>query len=768
MNAAERLHAKAERELREGRAEAAFALGQRLVEKFPRFAPGFDLLGVLHQRRRRYEPAVACLRQAVELRPADARLHNNLAVALREAGRGEESLAACDRALAIEPDYDKAHNNRGLALLTLARIDEAEAAFRAAVARAPRYVKAHNNLGTALLQQGRPADAVAAFREAVRLDPIYASALNGLGAALRDTGALDEAVAVLRQALKLRPRYAKAAFHLGTTLIELGRIGDARDALRLALACEPGYPRALAALGSLLLAERRPDEAAELAREAVRADAESVEARLQLAAALHQGQRCHESASLGADILVHAPERNDARARRLECAAEICDWRDRDEDVARLLDAMRARLADGGVLPVNVSLAHRVLPCSAEEQLAVAGRQAHELVRRMDDRRRALAFTDDGARYDRLRVGYFSCDFRDHATGHLMRGLFGLHDRERFEVHAYSFGPDDGSDYRHRIAADCDRFVDLRGLGTEDAARRIHAEGVHILVDLVGWAAGWLEVLALRPAPVQAHYLGFPATLGAPFVDYFVTDRVVTPPELAPHFSEQLAYLPGSYQVNDHRQGIAESGVTREACGLPPKAVVFCCFNAAYKIEPRVFDVWMRLLRRAEKSVLWLLDQGTPMRENLRHEAESRGVDPRRLVFAPLAPKPYHLARATLADLFLDTLVCNAHTTASDSLWAGVPVLTLPGETFASRVAASLVTAVGLPEMIVGDLDAYEERAFGLASDGAALAGLKARLGEGRARAPLFDTPRFARGLESAYEAMWRGGQRALPGAARR
>ncbi|HVR98073.1 MAG TPA: hypothetical protein VMW27_15755, partial [Thermoanaerobaculia bacterium] len=355
----------------------------------------------------------------------------------------------------------------------------------------------------------------------------------------------------------------------------------------------------------------------------------------------------------------------------------------------------------------------------------------------------------------RLRLGYLSSDFRDNALAHLTRRLYGLHDRARFEVAGYSLGRDDGSEYRRGIAADCDRFVDLAAASPAEAARRIRADGIDLLVDLTGFAAGSRPaILALRPAPVQVVYL-YPGTLGGVFTDYFLGDPVITPLEHQPFFGESLVLLPHCYQVNDHLQPIAARSFEREEQGLPPDAFVFCSFNNHWKIEPTIWDIWMRILTRVPGGVLWLQDMAPPARENLRCEAEARGVRADRLVFAPYLKKPEHLARCGLADLFLDTWICNAHTTASDALWSGVPVLTCPGDHLPARVAASLLHAAGLPELVVADLAAYEETAVRLAQDRAALAGLRARVAAARTSSPLYDTPRRVRDLERAFLAMW-------------
>ena len=338
-----------------------------------------------------------------------------------------------------------------------------------------------------------------------------------------------------------------------------------------------------------------------------------------------------------------------------------------------------------------------------------------------------------------------------------MVSLFGLHDREAFEIHAYSYGPDDSSDYRKRIVNDCDRFVDIRDLSAIDAARRIYRDEIDMLVDVKGYTKGTrLEICALRPAPVQVTYLGFPGSTGADFFDYVITDRIVTPEDQAAYYTEKFVYLPHCYQVNDHTLAISDKPFTRADFGLPEEGFVFCCFNQTYKINAVMWEVWMRVLRAVPGGVLWLYHSNGAAERNLKREVAARNVDSERIVFAVRMPVAEHLARMRLADLFLDTRIYNAHATASDALWAGVPLITLQGRHFASRVASSLLTAVGLPELITHSLDEYEALALRLAHDPEELAAIRDRLAANRLTEPLFDTPRFAKNLECAYKEMWR------------
>jgi predicted O-linked N-acetylglucosamine transferase (SPINDLY family) len=395
------------------------------------------------------------------------------------------------------------------------------------------------------------------------------------------------------------------------------------------------------------------------------------------------------------------------------------------------------------------------IPSTLAEQLQCARQFSREISAAVALERQRLNFRFDRLPAAKLSVGYLSADFHEHATAYLTAELFELHDRSRFRVVGYSYGHDDGSPMRARLKRGFDGFVDLAARSYAEAAAAIHGDGIHILVDLKGYTLrARTGIMALRPAPVQVSYLGYPGTMGAQFIDYLVADRFVVPPALADCYSEKLVLMPDSYQVNDRERAMADTPTRREL-GLPEDAFVFCCFNQAYKILPEVFSSWMRLLQAAPQSVLWLLDSNEWATQNLQREARDQGVETGRLIFAPILSLDRHLARLRAADLFLDTFPCNAHTTASDALWAGLPVLTCAGETFASRVAGSLLTAAGLPELITRSMAEYEALALRLAGNPGELTTLREKLSRNRSAAPLFDTPRFTRHLEAAYQRMW-------------
>ncbi|MET0551437.1 MAG: tetratricopeptide repeat protein [Vicinamibacteria bacterium] len=756
MKPAERLYARASRALADGDLALALEIATRLVERSPRFAPGHALAGAAHQQRRDFTAAAAAYARARDLAPDAPAVHNNRGRARREAGETAASVAALREAVRLRPSYWVAHNTLGLSLQAAGDAEGALASFRASLAAKPDYGRARHNLGNALRRRGERAEGTALLREAVAREPLYAEAWNSLGAALREDGHLEEAEDALRRALHVRPRYPKALLNLAQLHADLERPAEALAGYREALALDPGYPKALVGVSAVLQRAGRLPEALQAADAAVGRAPGSGEAHLQRGAVLRAMGRMADALAAYERAVESDDALDAARAARLELRAEQCDWRERDADVSRLRAASAAALARGHVPPLTASAAHRFVPCTPDEQQALARDASRRLAARLAPLRASLGLAHAARARERLRVGYLSCDFRNNAVGHLTRGLFRAHDRARVEAFAYSYGPDDGSVYRRTVEADAEHFVDVAALSHADAARRIHADEIDVLVDLVGGAGnGRPEILALRPAPVQVHFLGYPATVGAALVDAFVGDRVTIPDGAERFFDEAVVRLPDAYQLNDGRQEIASEAPGRGEFGLPDDAFVFACFNASYKIEPEVFDDWMRVLARVPRSVLWLLATAPATGVNLRREAAACGVDPSRLVFAAMTDKPRHLARHRLAQLFLDTPLCNAHTTASDALWAGLPVLTRPGESFASRVGASLLAAAGLPELSVRDRAEYVETAVRLAEDARALAALTARLRADPGRLPLFDTARTVRALERAYATMW-------------
>ena len=584
---------------------------------------------------------------------------------------------------------------------------------------APDQPQALHVMGIAAFEKGYAREAVELLRRAVGCDPHLAAAWNDLGRVLAQQGMLAEGAASCRRAIAEAPDFAEAHNNLGNLLQMAGAVEEAVACYGTAVGLRPDYAEAFRNLGSALRRLGRVDEAATALGAARAIDPGFATATAQLAYQLK----------------------------------ELSDWSQLDELTAELIASVEA--GSGAVNPF-VFLSLDTTPA---EQLLCARRWASDQLGAAGQR--AAASRGE----ERITVGYLSADFQEHATAHLIAELFELHDRGRFRVIGYSYGRDDGSAARRQLRGSFDEFEDLLDCSHTESAARIRAGRVDILVDLKGYTTDARpEILVLRPAPVQVSYLGYPGTMGSDAWDYVLVDPVVVPAEEQPYFTERLVHLPDCYQVNDRRRPIATHVLARVECGLREAGFVFCCFSSAYKITAPMFDIWMRLLAGVPGSVLWLLEANGTAMANLRREAESRlAGGAARLVFAPSLPNPEHLARLAIADLFLDTLPYNAHTLASDALWCGCPVITCAGGTFAGRVAASLLQAIGLPDLVTQTLTDYETLALQLALDPDRLRAIRVELAANRLTTALFDSRRFARHLESAFETMWRMHLAGLP-----
>lgn len=632
------------------------------------------------------------------------------AFAAFQQGRLHEAERDLRKVVRKAPDHLGALNVLAIVYVTLKRHAEAEPHLKAALRMQPRSDVTLYNYGLVLKALNRPDEALSRFTESLALNPNNAETLNNRGTVLNDIRDYAAALADFDRALAIDPRLAGAHFNRSKSLAELTHYDEALAASDAALALQPDMAEAWFGRGFIFAKLRRPVEAvaAYLRARALKPDLPLLKGNL-----LHQKMLVCEWH--GIDDLIAEIE-TDLAAGKL--AAEPFGW----QGIARS-EASLQRCAE--------------LANAAQFGKAPASKAIQPIVQN-----------------GRIRIGYLSGEFREQATSLLLVGVLEQHDKTKFEIVAFDNGFDDAGPTRQRINRAVDRVIDISAMGDVAATSAIRAENIDILVNLNGYFGAQRNgVFARRAAPIQVNYLGFPGTLGAGFMDYIIADPHVLPAEHRRFYSEKVAWLPHCYQANDDRRAIAVNVPTRADCGLP-NGFVFCCFNNAYKITPTVFDVWMRILTAVEGSVLWLLDDSEAAVANLRREARERGVDPDRLVFATRLPPAEHLARHRCADLFLDTLPYNAHTTASDALWAGLPLLTCEGQTFAGRVAASLLRAIDLPELIAKDGVDFERRAIELAQDPEQLSKIRAKLARGRSTAPLFDTGRSTRAIEAAFRVM--------------
>ena len=690
----------------------AQAVYQEVLKLQPKHFDALHLLGLLAYQARDLERAATLIGDALKVNPDFAAAHNNRGIVLRDLQRPDAALASFDRALRLRPDYAEAYNNRALALRDLRRSPAALESLDRAVALKPAYAEAHNNRGLALQDLGRHPEALQALERALALKPDFAEAWYNLGNVLHALKRPGDALPFLDRAIALRPDYAEAYNNRGNALRDLGRLPEALASFDQGTRAQGDRAETWFNRGNVLVDLGRFDDARQ-----------SLERALAL-----------------------QPDLDFLYGTWLNARVKTCDWRGLDDEVARLV--AKIQRGERSTPPFLV--------LALTDSLAVQRQAAAILVADARPAGPALPALPRRPRGEKIRVGYYSADFHDHATAYLMAELFERHDRARFEWIAFSFGPERDDPMRRRVVAAFDRFVDVRGRSDRDVALLSRELAVDIAVDLKGLTQDSRPgIFADRAAPVQVNYLGYPGTMALDAIDYLIADETVIPAESRQHFAEKIVWLPDSYQVNDGQRVVSPREFTREELGLPPEGFVFCCFNNNYKITPATFDGWMRILRRVEGSALWLLEDNPGAADNLRREAEARGIDARRLVFARRAAPAEHLARHRAADLFLDTLPYNAHTTASDALWAGLPVLTCLGEAFPGRVAASLLRAIGLPELVTASPGEFEALAVALAADPARLAGLRATLARNRPTAPLFGATQFARYIEDAYTQMY-------------
>lgn len=617
---------------------------------------------------------------------------NALASLALQAGQLEEAVRRYSDLLEHQPDFAEGHYKRGNALNRLGRWSAALSDYDRAVALDPGYAKAFCNRGTVLERLERRQEALASYDRAIDLDSKDAFAYYNRAGILKELKRLDEALSSYDHAIALNEDYVEAYVNRGHLLQKLGRIEEAAGSYGKALALRPVF-----------------------------------------AGAMRDGQP---------PLL--RPEQKYLPGMRRQMRMQICDWRDMDTDLAQIADGLRAHLLVCLPFPALALLDSPALHRAAAESW----------IREEAPPDLSLGPIPVRPRSPKIRVGYFSADLRSHPVALLAAGLFERHDRSRFEVTAFAFGPEANDAVQDRLVKAFERFIDVRDRSDSEVAALAREIGIDIAVDLNGITEySRSKIFALRAAPIQVNYLGYPGTMGAEYMDYLVADRTVIPRARQPDYAEKIIYLPDSFIPFDSSYAIANKTFARDELGLPPKGFVFCCFNSIYKVTPTVFDSWMRILTRVDGSTLWLSQPNATAARNLRKEAARRGVDPERLVFAPRwAALPEHLARLGAADLFLDTLPYNAHASALDALWATLPVLTCEGQGFAGRVAASLLRTVGLPELITGSLAQYEDTASQLAEEPERLAQLRGRLAQNRSSTPLFDTEKYTRSLEAAYE----------------
>jgi predicted O-linked N-acetylglucosamine transferase (SPINDLY family) len=735
-------------------AEAA-AMCSEILELQSDHVEALMLLAELETSRRNPERAVELYTEVIGLSPDHARAYYKRGNLLKDRNEMEAALANYDQAVALDPGYANAHCNRGVMLGVLNRPDEALASYDRAISLNPGDALAYCNRGNLLKDRNELDAALANYDQAVALDPGHANAFCNRGIVLGLLDRPDEAVTSYDRAIALNPGDVVAYYNRGDVLRNLRRFDEALASYNEALGFRPDYAEALCNRGVLLQELDQLDAALADYDRCIEINPGIFQAHLNRGQALvHLGQYAAAIASYDRAIMLK-PDTRFLLGSHRHAKMYVCDWAGLTSDIDRLNAGIAA---DEQVSPPFPILA-------LVDSAALQHRAAQIWVRSRHPADHSLPAIPRRARRDKIRLGYFSPDFHDHPVALLAAEFLAAHDRSRYEVTAFSLGVNSQDDVRKRIEPIFDRFIDVRGKSAREIALLARSLDIDIAIDLGGYTGNArTDIFALRAAPIQINYLGYPGTMGAEYMDYLIGDRTVVPELQQQYYSEKIVYLPDSYLPQDSRRAIADTVFAREDLGLPPTGFVFCCFNTNYKITPETFDGWMRILSRVENSVLWLLQNNPVAADNLRAEAMRRGVDAGRLIFARrMHALSEHLARQRVADLFLDTRPYNAHATALDALWVGLPVLTCIGEGFAGRVAAGLLKAIELPELITATPAQYEDLAVQLAENPPQLTEIRQKLARNRLKTGLFDTARFTRHLEAAYAQVYERYQADLP-----
>ena len=690
-----------------GNLEAVVKQASSLTEQYPYAFVVWNILGAAHRGLGDLNKASQSFKKVTELNPNFAEGFNNLGAVLKDQEKLDEAVEAFNKALSLKPDYADAHYNMGGALQEHGKLDEAVEAFNKALTIKPEYAEAYNNMGVTLKEQGKLEKAIASYNKALSLKPDYAKAYNNMGVTLQDQGKQNEAIEAYNNALAIKPDYAEAYNNMGIAFKKQGKQDKALEAFNKAIAIKPDYARAYNNMGATLNDHGKLEEAIEALNKAI----------------------------------AIKPDYEASRASKLYLQALICDWDNIAEDVNLI---PRLGTSEEDISPFAL--------LSLEDAPDTHFTRSKIFAKAKFPQKPLPLLGIPSQMPKRLRIGYFSADFHEHATMYLMAQIFTVHDKAQYEIFAYSYGSNSHSAMQNRLINEVDTFHDISQLNNTDIIELVLREKLDVAVDLKGYTKdSKTNLFSYRLAPIQINYLGYPGTLGADFIDYIVADSIVIPEDKQQHYSEQVMYLPHTYQPNDNTRAISQKVQTREDMGLPSDGFVFCCFNNNYKISPKEFGIWMRLMTKVGGSVLWLLKSNKWAEQNLKKEAEARGISADRVIFAERVENSEHLARHRLADLFLDTFNVNAHTTASDALWAGLPVVTKLGRGFAARVAGSLLSAVGLPELITHDEEAYEVLILKLATNPKKLDKIKKKLEVNRLSQPLFNTEQYTKHLENGY-----------------
>ena len=689
--------------------------------------------------------AIGIYRQLLKNYPKNANLLFLLGSGAIQTGNTLAGIDLLNQSLNIEPNNSDAHYNIGHALQSLNRLNDAIKNYTEAIKINPQNIEAHLNKGIALLDINLAQEALLSLEKSIQIMPNYYPAYNSIGNALRALHRHDDSLKYFDKAISIKSNYFEAYSNKGAALLELKQFESALECCDKAIRIKTNYPQAWSNKGSAYKELGRYEEAVSAFQQALSFDPKLLESWINLGSTFIELKHYDEALACYLKAFELKNNHHFLIGTILHLKMMLCDW----SGINNLYDTVQRELRNMNL--VAEPFGFQGISDSESDLYLCAKLYANHLFPQ-----RSYPFEFDQCRPEKkIRIGYVCGELRNQATSILIAELFELQNNDQFEIYGFDNGWDDGSDIRKRINKAFHKIIDITRFSDLEAAKMINGFDIEILVNLNGYFGKNRQgIFSYRPSPIQVNYLGFPGTLGVEYMDYLIADKIAIPESSQAYYAEKIAYLPDSYQVNDSKRKISDKDFTRIELGLPDKGFIFCCFNNNYKITPTTFDSWMRILKRVENSVLWLLEDNVTATKNLATEAQKRGIGSNRLIFAKRIDHPEHLARHRVADLFIDTLPYNAHTTASDALWAGLPVLTCMGNTFPGRVAASLLTAIDLPELITYSQVDYENLAIELANNPEKLHRLQKRLMENRLQSALFNSIQFTKNIETAYKIM--------------
>ena len=737
-----------------GKVDEAVSSYKKAISSKSDFAEAHFNLGTIYQEIKQFDNAVKQYEIAISIKPDYLEAHNNLGITFKELKNLDLSVASLKKAISINPEFAEANYNLGTVLLELKQFDNAVIQYERAISIKPDYLEAHNNLGVTFKELNLIDVAIKSYKDALIINPSYAEAHNNLGNAFKDLGKPYAAVKSYKKTLSIKPDYEEAINNLGIIFMQIGQLNDAAKCFSDALNINLNFTEAHNNLGIVFNMQGHLDDSLKSYEKALAINPTFADAHSNLGNLMIDLKRLDE-AVINYNIAYSIdPKIAFNLGNLLHTKMHLCIW-----------DSLLSQLED---LEIKIKNNEKVIDpfslLALIDDPKLHKKNAELYIEDKYPQNNDLPAIRKYPAHKKIRVGYFSADFRVHPVANLTAELYEIHDRSNFEVYAFSFGPETNDEMNLRIKAGVDYFHDVRSMPHKEVAMLARSVELDIAIDLGGFTQDTRTgIFAMKAAPIQVNYLGYSSTMGAEYMNYIIADLTLIPKDNQQHYSEKIVYLPDSFMVNDTKNKKSAREFTREEVGLPSDGFVFCCFNHHYKITPLVFASWMRILTQVSGSVLWLSDGNETGISNLKKEAEKNGVDGNRLIFAPrLELREDHLSRIKLADLFLDTLPYNAHATTSDALQAGLPVLTCIGESFASRVAASLINSVDLPELIVTTQDEYELLAIELATEYKKLKIIKNKLNNNLSSSPLYNTPLYVKQIESAYLEMYERYQKGL------